>query len=303
MSTPTIRGTHPYADEFPMASEEEIQELTESIATVGLIHPVILTEEGLVLDGRNRLEACRRAEVTPTFEIRDGDDDDFKEFVIGVNTTGRRESMTVQIAAASTALILGAEKRINGQWRRGAVSPEFGTNDDRKTWKNALSIAGKTLDVLGRDALAAVRDGRTSLNAVYEQAQREREAERRAMEDEKKVEVEEAEAKAYLEGQANGREYLLDVEDGTHKSYRHARAAYLEDNRREKAKQEQARRDREESWDRDINRLEAFLMGFDTAFTMREHPEREEVLNRMNRTKRDRFLKIEEELTWPASRP
>lgn len=67
----TVKGNHPYADEFPMASAEELDELAASIATVGLIHPVVLTPQGLVLDGRNRLAACEKAGVEPTFETRD----------------------------------------------------------------------------------------------------------------------------------------------------------------------------------------------------------------------------------------
>lgn len=88
----------------------------------------------------------------------------------GLNRYIRRESMTVQIAAASTALILGHEKRINGQWRRGAVSPEFGTNSETKSIKNNLALAGLVLDLLGTDALESVRDGDTTLNARHEQA-------------------------------------------------------------------------------------------------------------------------------------
>lgn len=58
MNGVTVKGNHPYADAFPMASEEEIEELAASIAAVGLIHPIVLTVDGLVLDGRNRLEAA-----------------------------------------------------------------------------------------------------------------------------------------------------------------------------------------------------------------------------------------------------
>jgi hypothetical protein len=111
-----IAGVHPYADEFPMASEDEINGLSESIAAVGLIHAIVITPDGLVLDGRNRIEACKRAGQDIHTEVREGTDDDYKEFVIGVNTTGRRESMTVQIAASSVALILGSERRKDGRW-------------------------------------------------------------------------------------------------------------------------------------------------------------------------------------------
>jgi hypothetical protein len=127
---------HPYADEFPMASEDELVGLAENIAAVGLIHPVVIARtvggepDGRLVDGRNRKEACQRAGVELDTEERDfTSDDELKEFVIGVNTTGRRESMTVQIAAASTALVLGEGKRINGQWKRNHVSGRTSTND------------------------------------------------------------------------------------------------------------------------------------------------------------------------------
>ena len=61
---------HPAAAIFPMASEAELLELTKSIGEKGLIHPVVkLGDE--VIDGRNRLECCVRANVEPhytTFE-------------------------------------------------------------------------------------------------------------------------------------------------------------------------------------------------------------------------------------------
>ncbi len=191
-----IMGVHPYADEFPMASEEELEALAENISTVGLIHPIVITPDGLVLDGRNRIEACKRADVEFHTEVREGSDDDYKEFVIGVNTTGRRESMTVQIAAASTALILGKGKRINGQWQRNSLGENLHLTDGAT--KKALASCGLILDVLGPEALREVRDGKP-LNAVYERAIAAREAERLERERLAKEAAEEAAAKSFVE--------------------------------------------------------------------------------------------------------
>lgn len=85
--------------------------------------------------------------------------------------------MTVQIAAASTALVLGEEKRINGQWKRNTVGHNCGLTGAAE--KESLRRCGFVLDVLGRDAVRDVRDG-TSLNSVYERAVATREAERMA---------------------------------------------------------------------------------------------------------------------------
>lgn len=191
-----IVGVHPYAEEFPMASEDELDALAENIATVGLIHAIVITPDGLVLDGRNRIEACKRAGTDIHTEVREGTDDDYKEFVIGVNTTGRRESMTVQIAAASTALVLGEERRVNGQWKRGTLTHNCGLTSGEQ---ESLRRCGLILDTLGRDALREVRDGTASLNAVYERAVSAREAERLEQERRFKEAAEEADAKQFVE--------------------------------------------------------------------------------------------------------
>lgn len=81
----------------------------------------------------------------------------------------------MQIAAASTALVLGAGRRINGQWKRGALGEVPNLTESK--WKLAFAQCGLVLDVLGPDALREVRDGR-SLNSVYEDAVRRRDEQR-----------------------------------------------------------------------------------------------------------------------------
>ncbi|MDD7587231.1 MAG: ParB N-terminal domain-containing protein [Corynebacterium glucuronolyticum] len=295
----TVKGNHPYADAFPMASEEEIEELAASIAAVGLIHPIVLTVDGLVLDGRNRLEACHRAGVEPSFETREGSDDDFKEFVIGANTTGRRESMTVQMAAAATSLILGQEKRINGQWRRGVLGEDLHLTEMKK----ALAQAGTVLDVLGTSYLEAVRDGDTTLNHVYEQARiaRERQeraereeierAEREQREEEYATEVFATDERAKAWYANNGQQY--EDKSTAHRVWlavdREARL--VEEKRR--AEEEKARRERQEVIDREARHLAAFVTNFQTGVDMATHPARQEVLEALDERLRDRFLTIE----------
>jgi hypothetical protein len=65
---------HPVASLFPMLSTEELDELAADIAERGLLHAIVLDKDGLILDGRNRLEACNRAKVEPRFETYEGED-------------------------------------------------------------------------------------------------------------------------------------------------------------------------------------------------------------------------------------
>jgi ParB-like chromosome segregation protein Spo0J len=59
---------HPFADEFPMMSGTDWAEFVESVQRDGLVHPIELTHDGeMLVDGRNRLQACRDLGIEPTF--------------------------------------------------------------------------------------------------------------------------------------------------------------------------------------------------------------------------------------------
>lgn len=301
----TVKGNHPYADEFPMASQDELDELAASIATVGLIHPIVLTPQGLVLDGRNRLAACEKAGVEPIFETRDGDHDDYKEFVIGANTTGRRESMTVQIAAASVALVLGHERRKNGRWKYGS-NPELSEFRQTSTYREPIAQAGLVLDELGPAHLREVRDGDASLNAKYEQARRQKDdreqAEARKVEAERQAEQREQRAREFFDGDLDAQAWLDAKPAGTFGNMRAAFAA-IQEEREEIRQAEQARREAEEAERREhqelIERharyLEAFVSNFQTGLDMAGYlaPLRDEILDKCDPKTRTRFLEIE----------
>lgn len=303
-----IKGNHPYADAFPMASEEELDELASSIAAVGLIHPIVLTPQGEVLDGRNRLAACKQAGVEPAFETREGDDDDYKEFVIGANTTGRRESMTVQIAAASTALILGHDRRKNGQWDNPGGRGNKGENQfsgfSESAGRKALAQAGIVLDELGPAHLIEVRDGTAFLKTKYNEAKHlkdEREtAEARKVEAARQAEEREQRAHDFFDNDAAAREWLDSKPEGAFANMRAAFSA-IQEEREEIRQAEEERRKAEESERREteerINRharyVEIFVTNFGTGLDMATNPERNEILQACEPRIRDRFLEIE----------
>jgi hypothetical protein len=81
----------------------EFEALVEDIRVNGLQHPILLDAEGRVLDGRNRLRACRGAGVEPRFErwtpkVGDGS---ALEAVISLNVRRRHlnESQRALVAA------------------------------------------------------------------------------------------------------------------------------------------------------------------------------------------------------------
>jgi DNA modification methylase len=119
---------HPAAELFPMMSDEEIDGLVEDIRRQGLLHPII-THEGMVLDGRNRLAACKRAGVLPRFEVwRGGEDQSPTAWVLAVNLHRRHLDTSQKAMVGARAKVLfdaeAAERRrkaasVGGSWDRG----------------------------------------------------------------------------------------------------------------------------------------------------------------------------------------
>jgi len=57
------------AKSFPM-SKDEYEALKESIKKEGLYYPIIINEEGEILDGYHRYKACQELGIEPKFEVR-----------------------------------------------------------------------------------------------------------------------------------------------------------------------------------------------------------------------------------------
>jgi hypothetical protein len=160
-----IVGVHPYADKFPMLPDAELAELAESIAANGLRSPIVLTPDGLILDGRNRYEACKRADVQPLTTVYEGDD--LAEYVIDCNST-RRNLTSGQRAMCDAMVYLADGRRGDGRWKRGAI--DIGTGSDSEGPRRLLSWAGIVLDFAPNLAEQVV-SGSVSLKAAFEKAE------------------------------------------------------------------------------------------------------------------------------------
>ena len=65
---------HPLAAVFPMMTDDELADLAADIKEHGLLHPIVLDADGVLVDGRNRLRACEIAGVEPQFSRLNGYD-------------------------------------------------------------------------------------------------------------------------------------------------------------------------------------------------------------------------------------
>jgi ParB-like chromosome segregation protein Spo0J len=97
------REVHELAEAFPPMDEEAFAALVEDIRQNGLLTRITMTEDGKILDGRNRYRACLAADVEPKYEVYHGDGtrEDLVGFVISRNFHRRHltESQRAMVAA------------------------------------------------------------------------------------------------------------------------------------------------------------------------------------------------------------
>src|SRR5215831_10569501 len=101
----TVKPTgevHAVANLFPMLADDELQEMADDIRANGLREPIVLTQSGVLVDGRNRIAACKLASVEPRYVVLNGQDP--AAYILSLNvwrrhlTKGQR-AMAVVLAA------------------------------------------------------------------------------------------------------------------------------------------------------------------------------------------------------------
>jgi hypothetical protein len=98
-ATQAERAVHPAAAVFPEMAAADLEALAADIKQNGLVHPIVRTPDGVIIDGRNRLKACEIAGVEPKFEDYTGSNP--VGFIVSSNLKRRQlnESQRALIAA------------------------------------------------------------------------------------------------------------------------------------------------------------------------------------------------------------
>ncbi|MBW3599817.1 MAG: hypothetical protein KY475_21420 [Planctomycetes bacterium] len=143
---------HPICRLFPMLPHAELEGMAEDIRRRGkLLEPIVLFQ-GAVLDGRNRLEACRRAGVQPSFVDWQGEGSPL-EWAIAKNIRRRqlnasqRAVLVLQVLPLLEWEALERRRQYASPERRLAQlcanPPQEGSGDDRgKAAEHAARLVG-----------------------------------------------------------------------------------------------------------------------------------------------------------------
>lgn len=139
-----------------MLSEHELYDLAESIKTDGLLLPIVLDPDGVLLDGRNRLAACELAGVEPRFSTYT--DTDQTAFIILCNV--RRRNLSEGQRAMIHAMVLSRSgQSLRTHAKQHALS------------RSRLSLANTVLKH-SPDLAEQVRNGTLPLDAAHDDVRR-----------------------------------------------------------------------------------------------------------------------------------
>jgi DNA modification methylase len=168
--------THPAADIFPLIEDEARRELELDIEANGLIEPIWLTADGLVLDGRNRLASCLNVHVAPRFRTYEGDDP--VAFVVSLNLNRRHlnESQRAMVAARIATLPKGANQHAQ-IWASSQGEAARAVSVGRSSVQSARAV----LEHAAPEVVAAVDAGRLAVSDAAKLSRQDVDTQREAM--------------------------------------------------------------------------------------------------------------------------
>jgi hypothetical protein len=176
---------HPFADAFPMMSDQEHEELVADIKANGLREPIMLYDGDYddaksadidyryylpkILDGRNRYKACVEVGIEPTYVHFDGFDGDggaALAYVISKNLVRRHldESQRAIVAAKLSGLKPGQHADQALPIGRAATMLNVG--------ERSVARARKVIDKGDPELVAAVERGDIAVSAAVDAAKR-----------------------------------------------------------------------------------------------------------------------------------
>ena len=133
---------HPAVEAWPMIDDEDLDALAADIKANGLIHPVVLDGDGLVLDGRNRVEACKRAGVELMTTLYEGDDP--MAFMLSANAYRRHMSVGARAVAIVRMVSLSDTKIGRGEKLMGVSQPRLSEARTVLEWAPGSVDAART---------------------------------------------------------------------------------------------------------------------------------------------------------------
>jgi ParB-like chromosome segregation protein Spo0J len=158
---------HPMAERFPMWPADRLEELAADIKANGLNIPIVVWRtENMLLDGRNRLAACKLANVEPRVEYFEGDDP--RALIIS------RNIQTREMTASQKAMLLALEFPETKQGKRNDLTSL--ESKEVAGFSPTLLSQARLIKRYAGDQVDGVITGATRFNTALRQAEENRSA-------------------------------------------------------------------------------------------------------------------------------
>jgi ParB-like chromosome segregation protein Spo0J/DNA-directed RNA polymerase subunit RPC12/RpoP len=185
----SLRLNPQYEKMLPMMSQEEFEQLRESIRTEGQHYPIIVSEDLEVLDGHHRFRACIELGIEPDFEVKHFENKLLeKKFVIEANLRRRHLNnfQLVELAVPLLEIEKALLKKQQTQKKQKESASIIETTDENSF--SEFEAKGKTAEMVAKKVGVStrtldrgkkiiekaseedkqkLREGKTSINKVY----------------------------------------------------------------------------------------------------------------------------------------
>jgi ParB family transcriptional regulator, chromosome partitioning protein len=177
--------TTKYANEIYPLGTDEYEELKQSIKERGLYHPIIINQDGDVLDGHHRLKACEELGIKPRFEVKQFDNVVLEELFVIDSNLARRQ---LTVFAYAELIIVKKEPLLKELAERNMKAGiTLSRNQERvHTAEELAEMAGVSKDTLYKvqqimksdlfkdnaDFKESVESEKISINSAYQQVKR-----------------------------------------------------------------------------------------------------------------------------------
>jgi hypothetical protein len=139
---------HEISKIYPLIDGVDFEDLVEDIKNNGL-HEPILAYKGLIIDGRNRFNACMEADVKPIFKEWDGNGS-LADLIVSLNEKRRHLTASQRgMVAENIKPFYEAEAKTRQHAGVPVLIPE-GAGDTRDKVASKFHISGKYVDMAGK---------------------------------------------------------------------------------------------------------------------------------------------------------
>lgn len=138
-------GVHPAADIFPEMTDGEYAEFRADVEANGLLHPIVTTGDGQILDGRHRWRACMELTIDPRYQVYRGNP---WTYVVSANL--HRRQLTDNQRAMVAARLATRTPGQRGQAAKAVASGTAFAEDQQPTRVEAAKLLHVSDGSVGR---------------------------------------------------------------------------------------------------------------------------------------------------------